>query len=243
MADRIENSDLRSMTHLTHFTIDRDAQVHDRVMAAIGEIPPAGRGLPGDASGKITAAPTGAAFPQQSRPQWPVTFWRGADVVDRLAAKSSVWINHVGSVCRVRAHGNSSAAAALKFGFWAEVGNGHVHRAPACWRWCFRASCWLAARRRPRRAARVGAAVQMARDAMARGDLLSSSRGASAEAVAPRIYLIAASPTSSPRGWDVWRRSCASAATMPRSTNTGPERHRAEIVNTRRLRAVVIARW
>lgn len=42
MADRIENSDLRSMTHLTHFTIDRDAQVHDRVMAAIGEIPPAG---------------------------------------------------------------------------------------------------------------------------------------------------------------------------------------------------------
>jgi len=35
-----------------------------------------------------------------------------------------------------------------------------------------------------------GAAVQMARDAMARGDLMTSARGAAAQAAAPRIYLI-----------------------------------------------------
>lgn len=43
MADRVENSDLKAMVHLTHFTIDRDSQVHDRVMAAIAEIPPPGQ--------------------------------------------------------------------------------------------------------------------------------------------------------------------------------------------------------
>ncbi len=43
MAERVENSDLRAMVHLTHFNIDRDAQVHDQVIAAIAAIPPAGQ--------------------------------------------------------------------------------------------------------------------------------------------------------------------------------------------------------
>lgn len=38
MQGRVENTDLRSMVHLTHFTIDRDAQVHQQVMTAIEQI-------------------------------------------------------------------------------------------------------------------------------------------------------------------------------------------------------------
>lgn len=40
MQGRVENTDLRSMVHLTHFTIDRDAQVHQQVMTAIEQIAP-----------------------------------------------------------------------------------------------------------------------------------------------------------------------------------------------------------
>lgn len=32
---RVENVDLKGMAHLTHFTIDRDSMVHDRVMQAV----------------------------------------------------------------------------------------------------------------------------------------------------------------------------------------------------------------
>ena len=38
-ASGVENIDLKAMEHLTHFTIDRDATVHDRVLAAIRQIP------------------------------------------------------------------------------------------------------------------------------------------------------------------------------------------------------------
>ena len=38
MQGRVENTDLRSMVHLTHFTIDRDAQVHQQVMTAIEQL-------------------------------------------------------------------------------------------------------------------------------------------------------------------------------------------------------------
>ncbi|MGU9981721.1 hypothetical protein ACJ4V0_16935 [Phreatobacter sp. HK31-P] len=44
MESRVENTDLKVMVHLTHFTIDRDAQIHERVMTAIARIvahPPA----------------------------------------------------------------------------------------------------------------------------------------------------------------------------------------------------------
>jgi hypothetical protein len=34
-ASRVENIDLKAMEHLTHFTIDRDGEVHNRVIAAI----------------------------------------------------------------------------------------------------------------------------------------------------------------------------------------------------------------
>lgn len=40
MQGRVENTDLRSMVHLTHFTIDRDAQVHQQVMTAIEQVAP-----------------------------------------------------------------------------------------------------------------------------------------------------------------------------------------------------------
>jgi hypothetical protein len=33
--DKVENVDLKAMEHLTHFTIDRDPQVHERVIGAI----------------------------------------------------------------------------------------------------------------------------------------------------------------------------------------------------------------
>jgi len=39
-ASGVENIDLKAMQHLTHFTIDRDAAVHERVLAAIRQIPP-----------------------------------------------------------------------------------------------------------------------------------------------------------------------------------------------------------
>ena len=42
-AGRVENIDLKAMEHLTHFTIDRDAQVHDRVIVAIRDSVPAAR--------------------------------------------------------------------------------------------------------------------------------------------------------------------------------------------------------
>ncbi|MCZ8315345.1 hypothetical protein [Phreatobacter sp.] len=35
----VENIDLKTMEHLTHFTIDRDARVHERVLTAIRQIP------------------------------------------------------------------------------------------------------------------------------------------------------------------------------------------------------------
>jgi len=38
MQGKVENIDLRSMVHLTHFTIDRDVQVHQRVLTAIEQI-------------------------------------------------------------------------------------------------------------------------------------------------------------------------------------------------------------
>ena len=41
VAARVENLDLKAMVHLTHFTIDRDPQVHARAISAIGAIAPA----------------------------------------------------------------------------------------------------------------------------------------------------------------------------------------------------------
>ncbi len=38
-ANPVDNIDLKAMEHLTHFTIDRDAAVHERVMDAIRKIP------------------------------------------------------------------------------------------------------------------------------------------------------------------------------------------------------------
>lgn len=37
-ANPVENIDLKAMEHLTHFTLDRDASVHERVMAAIRRV-------------------------------------------------------------------------------------------------------------------------------------------------------------------------------------------------------------
>lgn len=38
-ANPVDNIDLKAMDHLTHFTLDRDASVHERVMEAIRQIP------------------------------------------------------------------------------------------------------------------------------------------------------------------------------------------------------------
>jgi hypothetical protein len=38
-ANPVENIDLKAMEHLTHFTLDRDATVHERVMEAIRQVP------------------------------------------------------------------------------------------------------------------------------------------------------------------------------------------------------------
>jgi hypothetical protein len=47
---RVENIDLKAMEHLTHFTIDRDAQVHERVIVAI-------RQMAGEPGSQIARAP------------------------------------------------------------------------------------------------------------------------------------------------------------------------------------------
>lgn len=39
-ANPVANIDLKAMEHLTHFTLDRDATVHERVLEAIRQVPP-----------------------------------------------------------------------------------------------------------------------------------------------------------------------------------------------------------